>query len=415
MLLQNKNILLAVSGGIAAYKVVQVARDLTQAGAKVHVLMSQAATRFVTPLTFQTLTRQPVHTEIWEGWTDDEQGHISLSKQADLVLLAPATADIMAKLAHGLADDIITTTYLATPVSTPFLIVPAMEHHMYIHAANQHNMQILRERGAQVLEAKYGPHASGATGLGRLPEATEIVAAVKLAIGRREGELKDKYLLITAGGTQEPLDPVRYLGNRSSGQMGYALAQAALERGASVRLISGPVKLEPPYGCEFVAVQTAREMEAAVQQALSTEPLPDGLIMAAAVADFRPLRPSDHKIKKESSNHAPTIELELNSDILLGLKGRPDLGKMLKVGFAAETDDLALNAEKKLLNKDLDLIVANEAVSSIGQPDNEVTLIERGGPTQNLERMPKIQVAAAILDKVVELLHKKEQDIHGPA
>lgn len=397
--------MLAVSGGIAAYKIVQVARDLTQEGAQVHVLMSEAATRFVTPLTFQTLTRQKVHTEIWEGWTDTEQGHISLSKKADLVLLAPATAGIMAKLAHGLADDVITTTYLATPTTTPFIVVPAMEHFMYTHPATQQNIQTLRERGATVLDVKYGAHASGESGLGRMPEPAEIVAAVRLEIGRREGDLRGKRVVVTAGGTQEPIDPVRFIGNGSSGQMGYALVQQALERGAQVTLISGPVKLEPPYGCEFVGVRTAREMQAAVDRAL--EAPADVIIMAAAVADFRPAHSSDHKIKKEASDRAPTIELELNPDILLGLKSRPGLEKLVRVGFAAETNDLTLNAEKKLTNKDLDLIVANEAVSSIGHPDNEVTLIERGGLTQHLARMPKTQVAGAILDKVVELLGKK--------
>jgi phosphopantothenoylcysteine decarboxylase/phosphopantothenate--cysteine ligase len=405
MSLQGKNIMLAVSGGIAAYKIVQVARDLTQEGAKVHVLMSEAATRFVTPLTFQTLTRQKVHTEIWEGWTDEEMGHISLSKRADLVLLAPATADMMAKLAHGLANDIISTVYLATPRSTPFIVVPAMEHHMYTHPATQQNILTLRERGAVVMEAKYGTHASGESGLGRMPEPAEIVALVRLTIGRREGDLQGKRVVVTAGGTQEPIDPVRFIGNGSSGQMGYAIAQHALERGAQVTLISGPVRLDPPYGCEFVSVRTTREMETAVHKAVEGA---DVLIMAAAVADFRPKHASDQKIKKEASNLAPTIELELNPDILLGLKDKPGLEKLLRVGFAAETSDITLNAEKKLQNKGLDLVVANEAVSSIGHPDNEVTLLERGGLITHLERRPKTEVAASILDKVVELLGKKK-------
>ncbi|MEI6044256.1 MAG: bifunctional phosphopantothenoylcysteine decarboxylase/phosphopantothenate--cysteine ligase CoaBC [Chloroflexota bacterium] len=407
MVLKGKNIVLAVSGGIAAYKVVQVARDLTKEGAEVHVLMSEAATRFVTPLTFQTLTQQKVHTQIWEGWTKEEQGHISLPGHADLILLAPATANTMAKLAHGLADDLISTAYLATPTTTPFMVVPAMEHLMFVHPATQQNIQTLRDRGVIVLDPKYGEHATGATGLGRMPEPTEIVAAVRLVLGQRQGDLRGKRVVVTAGGTQEPIDPVRFIGNGSSGQMGYALAQQALERGAKVTLISGPVKLEPPYGCEFVSVRTTREMEAAVNLALEANPPTDVLIMAAAVADFRPLRPSEQKIKKEKDKPTPVIELELNPDILLGLKGRPGLENLLRVGFAAETNDLALNAEKKLKDKDLDLIVANEAISSIGQPDNEVTLIERGGLTQQLARKPKRAVATAILDKVLELLEKK--------
>jgi phosphopantothenoylcysteine decarboxylase/phosphopantothenate--cysteine ligase len=242
-----------------------------------------------------------------------------------------------------------------------------------------------------------------------MAETDDIVAFLETFFSAQQS-LKGKKALVTAGPTYEAIDPVRFIGNGSSGQMGYALVQQALERGAHVTLISGPVKLEPPYGCDFVGVRTTREMQAAVDRALETAPAADVLIMAAAVADFRPLHASDHKIKKESSNRAPTIELELNPDILLGLKDRAGLEKLLRVGFAAETDDLLLNAEKKLNNKNLDLIVANEAVSSIGHPDNEVTLIERGGLALHLERMPKPRVAAAILDKIVEILAKKLSD-----
>ncbi len=406
MSLKDKNIVLGVAGGIAAYKVVQVARDLTVAGARVHVLMTPAATRFVTPLTFQSLTRYKVYTEVWEAWTQEEQGHISLARDADLALIAPATADILAKLALGLADDIITTTLLGLPPSVPVLLAPAMETHMYEHPATQAHLQTLIERGAEVIAPGVGMLASGAVGRGRMSETAQLVAAVRLALGRQNGDLRGKRLIITAGGTQEALDPVRYLGNRSSGQMGYALAQDALARGADVTLISGPVHLDPPYGCRFKAVTTACEMQTALHAALD-ESQAQVLIMAAAVADFRPVSTSANKIKKDGSGKAPTIELTLNPDILLGLKGRSGLEGLLKVGFAAETEDLTLNAEKKLQNKDLDLIVANEAVSSIGQSDNEVTLIERGGVITHLERMPKIQVAGQILDKVAELLGRR--------
>ncbi len=403
MNLKDKNILLGVSGGIAAYKVVQVARDLTVAGARVSVLMTPAATRFVTPLTFQSLTRYKVYTEVWEGWTQEEQGHISLAREADLVVIAPATADILARLALGLADDVITTTLLGLPPGVPLLLAPAMETHMYQHPATQQHLQTLQERGAEIIEPGYGMLASGAVGTGRMAEAAQIVAAVRLALGRRNGDLVGKRVVITAGGTQEALDPVRYIGNRSSGQMGYALAEQALSRGAQVTLISGPVKLEPPYGCDFISIISAREMEVAVHAALNAEPKADVLIMAAAVADFRPISASTQKIKKDGSGIAPTIELTLNPDILAGLKGQAGLEGLLRVGFAAETQDLTLNAEKKLHSKDLDLIVANEAVSSIGQPDNEVTLIERGGLITNLDRMPKAAVAEQILNKIVEL------------
>jgi phosphopantothenoylcysteine decarboxylase / phosphopantothenate---cysteine ligase len=408
MTLKDKNILLGVAGGISAYKVVQVARDLTVAGAKVHVLLTPGATRFITPLTFQSLTRYPVHTEVWEGWTQEAQGHISLAREADLALIAPATADILARLAHGLADDIITTTMLGLPPGVPVLLAPAMETHMYEHPATQQNLKTLAGRGAQVIAPGYGNLASGAVGTGRMAEPAQLVAAVKLAFGRFEGSLRGKRLVITAGGTQEAIDPVRYIGNRSSGQMGYALAAEALGRGAEVTLISGPVKLEPPFGCNFVGITSTRQLEQAVHQALETPgQKADVLIMAAAVADFRPANPSEQKIKKDGSGQAPTIELVLNPDILAGLKGRGGLEGLLRVGFAAETENLTLNAEKKLQSKDLDLIVANDAVTSIGQPDNEVTLIERGGVITHLERSPKPVVAGAILDKVVEILAKR--------
>ena len=408
MTLKDKNILLGVAGGIAAYKVVQVARDLTVAGARVHVLMTPAATRFVTPLTFQSLTRYKVFTEVWEPWTQEEQGHISLARDADLVVIAPATADILARLALGLADDVITTTMLSVPPDVPVLIAPAMETNMYQHPATQAHLQTLVERGAQVIAPGFGRLASGAVGTGRMAEPDQIVAAAGNALGRRTGNLRGKRFVITAGGTQEALDPVRYLGNRSSGQMGYALAQSALARGADVTLVSGPVRLDPPYGCLYRGVISALEMEAAVHAALDENPA-DVLIMAAAVADFRPVSQSDHKIKKDGSGSAPTVELTLNPDILAGLKDRPGLTGLLKVGFAAETEDLALNAEKKLRSKDLHLIVANDATTSIGQPDNEVTLIERGGTITDLDRMPKAQVAEHILDKIVELMARHKE------
>ncbi len=402
MPLKDKNILLGVAGGIAAYKVVQVARDLTLAGAKVHVLMTPSATRFITPLTFQSLTRYKVYTDIWDEWTQDEQGHISLAREADLALVAPATADILARLALGLADNVISTTLLGLPDNVPVLLAPAMETHMYQHPATQQHLQTLADRGAKIIEPGYGLLASGALGTGRMAEPGQIVAAARLAMGQITGTLRGKHLVITAGGTQEALDPVRYIGNNSSGQMGYALAETALARGARVTLISGPVRLEPPYGCTFIGITSAREMEAAVHNRL--DQAVDALIMAAAVADFRPSSPSQNKIKKDGSGSAPSIELTLNPDILAGLKNRPDLKGLLKVGFAAETENHTINAEKKLRNKDLDLIVANEARTSIGQPDNQVTLIERNGQVTELDRMPKTLVAGLILDKVSELL-----------
>ncbi len=408
--LQDKNIILGVAGGIAAYKVVQVARDLTVAGARVQVLMTSAAQRFVTPLTFEALTRQKVYTDLWDGWTQDDQGHISLAREADLALIAPATGDILARLALGLADDMLTTTLLGLPPEVPLLLAPAMETHMYQHPATQQHLRTLKERGAEIIEPGFGMLASGAIGTGRMAEPAHLVGAVRLALGRRGGDLRGQKLVITAGGTQEAIDPVRFIGNRSSGQMGYALAEAALARGAQVNLISGPVRLDPPYGCQFRGIVSAREMEEALHAALRETPPADGLIMAAAVADFRPVSPSNQKIKKDGSGLAPTIELTVNPDILLGLKRLEGLEGLLKVGFAAETQDLLQNAEKKLHSKGLDLIVANEAVSSIGQPDNQVTLLERGGHLTSLERLPKAAVAEKILDKIVELFASKRAE-----
>lgn len=406
MNLKDKNILLGVAGGIAAYKVVQVARDLTVAGANVHVMLTEAATKFVTPLTFQALTQRKVYTDLWEGWTQTDLGHISLARQADLAIIAPATADILARIALGLADDVLTTTLLSLPLNIPVLLAPAMETHMFEHPATQQHLKTLVERGAKILQPGFGKLASGAVGTGRMAEPAQIVAAARLALGQVSGDLRGKHVLVTAGGTQEAIDPVRFIGNRSSGQMGYALAENALARGATVTLVSGPVNLLPPYGCNFKPVVSALEMQAAIDQALA-ETATDVLIMAAAVADYRPVQAADHKLKKDGSGSAPQIALTLNPDIIAGLKNRPGLESLLRVGFAAETEDLVANAEKKLAAKGLDLIVANEAVSSIGQPDNQITMLERGGTVHRLERLPKSAVAEHILDKVVELLNRR--------
>jgi phosphopantothenoylcysteine decarboxylase / phosphopantothenate---cysteine ligase len=407
MSLKGKKILFGVSGGIAAYKVVQVARDLTKAGADVHILMTEAATRFVTPLTFQTLTLNPVHTDLWEPWTKDFQGHITLS-EVDLAVVAPATADIIAKIALGICDNVITTTLLAS--TAPLMVVPAMDGGMYTHPATQKNLETLKERGVYLLEPEYGLMASGLVGKGRLPEPPVIFAAIKQYLGKLTGKFSRKNIVITAGGTQEAIDPVRFIGNGSSGQMGYALAQTAVDEGANVTLISGPVKLDPPHGVRFVPVKTALEMEKAVHSALLESPFgkADVLIMAAAVADFRPVSTSHQKIKKDGA--PPTIELALNPDILAGLKQLKNIDGLFKVGFAAETNDLTINAEKKLAGKSLDLIVANEAVSTIGQADSEAILLERGGLMTQLPRKPKADVAVLILDKIHDLLVARQKD-----
>jgi phosphopantothenoylcysteine decarboxylase/phosphopantothenate--cysteine ligase len=269
-------------------------------------------------------------------------------------------------------------------------------------------LKILEERGALIIQPGTGLLASGASGIGRMAEPEELLAWIRIELGRHYGDLRGRRVLVTAGGTQEPIDPVRYIGNRSSGQMGYALAQQALDRGAQVVLVSGPVSLKPPIGSEFISVETAMQMQSAVRRILFNHANPvDVLIMAAAVADFRPSLTYDHKVKK--GENTPIIELTLNPDILGGLTDGPGLDNLLRVGFAAETNDLRSNAEKKLEAKKLDMIVANEAVSSIGKADNQITMLEKDGRATELPRMPKEEVAMAIIDKVVELLATRLQ------
>ena len=417
----GKNILLGVSGSIAAYKAVQLASDLTKAGAQVHVLMTHAATQFVGALTFQTITHNTVYTEVFQGWTQDWQGHISLAENADVAVVAPASVDIIAKLAHGFSDDIIATTFVASPA--PVVVAPAMDHHMFMHPATQANLKTLEERGATIVWPQHGRLASGRIGEGRLAEQGLIMATIGGVLARG-GELAGRHVVVTAAGTHEPIDPVRFIGNRSSGQMGYAIAQAALDRGARVSLITGPSALVPPGGATIVRVETAADMEKAVREAVGadgSEAKADALIMAAAVADFRPVTTGAHKIKKEAlvqdgeeGEAVLRLELTTNPDILGGLAAWT--GKMVRIGFAAETDDLTENAQRKLTRKNLDLIVANEAVASIGANESAVTFIERSGLITQLPRQPKEVSAERIMDKVVQLLsglnQKESTDDH---
>lgn len=392
MSLKDRRIILGVSGSIATFKVVQVARDLTQAGARVDVLMTDGATRFVTPLTFQTLTRRPVITDLWQDWTEDAQGHISLGEQAEVMLIAPATAQTLARLALGLADDIVSLT--ATATYAPLVIAPAMNYHMWLHPATQQHVETLRSRGATFLLPEKGTLASGAVGEGRLVPPSEIVGAVRWRLGRG-GVLKGRRIVVSAGGTQEPLDPVRYIGNRSSGRMGYALAQAALDLGADVTLVTGPTDLRPPWGAEAVRVMTALEMQGAVEQACRDA---DALLMAAAVADYRPETPSRAKLKKQGGG----LELRLveNPDIIAGISR----DGLLKVGFAAETDDLIANARSKLDRKGLDLMIANDAESTIGSADAALSLLYPDGRCIELGPLPKEDAAEPVLAAVAELL-----------
>jgi phosphopantothenoylcysteine decarboxylase/phosphopantothenate--cysteine ligase len=399
-MLRNKRIVLGVCGGIAAYKVADLASKLTQAGALVDVVMTSAAQRFVTPLTFQAITKTPVRTDIYADWLGEDTGHVGLAHNADLLVVAPATAHTIARLALGLSDDLLCAVYLST--RAPVLIVPAMESGMFLHPATQEHLATLEARGAVVMQPGRGHLASGATGIGRLPEVPEIMAAMQRALGRN-GPLAGKKVVVTAGGTQEPLDPVRYIGNRSSGKMGYAIAEEAFYAGANVTLISGAASTSPPYGVEIVRVGTTREMERAVREAVADA---DALVMAAAVADYTPREVSEQKIKKSGGNL--TIELEQNPDILVGLADM-DLPRLVRIGFAAETQNLLDNARQKLEKKKLDMNVANEAVASIGADSSALFFIHRDGSVEALPPMPKRESARAIVARLVELIQQKHE------
>ena len=397
-MLRDKRIVLGVTGGIAAYKVADLASKLVQAGALVDVIMTQGAQQFVTPLTFQALTKRPVRTDIYADWLGEDTGHVGLAHNADILVVAPATAHTIARLALGLSDDMLCAVYLST--QAPVLVVPAMESGMFLHPATQEHLDTLRSRGATVMQPGEGHLASGATGVGRMPEVPEILAAIKRTLGRN-GPLAGKKVVVTAGGTQEPLDPVRFIGNGSSGRMGYAIAEEALNAGAQVTLITGAASAQPPYGVALVHARTTREMEAAVHDAVQDA---DALIMAAAVADFAPKHTSEQKIKKTEAGL--TVELERNPDILAGLAAT-DLPRLVRVGFAAETENLLANARAKLEKKKLDLIVANDAVASIGTESSAITFVRKDGKVQHLPHMPKEASARAIVEEVARLVQER--------
>ncbi len=407
MILQGKHILLGVTGGIAAYKAADLASKLVQAGAQVDVILTRSATAFVTPLTFESLTHRAAHTDVLAMATSGEKreiAHISLAKAADLLIVAPATAQTLAKLALGLADDLLGATALSCPA--PLLIAPAMESHMWEHPATQEHVRTLRERGATFIGPATGRLASGALGVGRMAEPADILESARAILGRH-GPLKGRRVVITAGGTLEPLDPVRVLTNRSSGKMGVALAQAARDAGAAVILIHAPLAVPVPPGVETVAVRTAMEMCDAVFSVLGTA---DVLIGAAAVADFRPAEAETHKLKKGATEEL-LVRLVRNPDILAEVAAyrqehdRP----CVVVGFAAETEDLLKNAQAKMAAKNLDMIVANdvsEAGSGFGADDNRVILLHKGGKQEMLPLLPKVEVAERIIAQISEMLSK---------
>jgi len=400
MLIHEAHIVLGVTGGIAAYKAADLASKLVQAGAAVDVIMTEAATHFVGPLTFQALTGRPVHTDMFRLLEQTEMAHLSLAWRASVLVIAPATANTIAKLAHGIADNLLCATALAS--SAPLVLAPAMDAGMWEHPAQQENLETLRRRGAIVVGPGEGRLASGRVGRGRMAEVPEMLRTIRLVLGRA-GPLAGRQVVVTAGGTQEPIDPVRFVGNRSSGKMGYALAQAALDRGASVTLISAPTALPAPIGAVRVEVQTAEEMRAAVLEAV---PRCDILAMAAAVADFRPAEAVAHKIKKGRAGLR--LRLERTPDILAEVaaererSGRP----AFVIGFAAETQDLLENARAKLRRKRLDLIVANDVSgpdSGFAVDTNRVTLLARDGSEEALPLLSKDEVAGRIWDRIVKM------------
>lgn len=394
-LLAEKNIILGVTGGIAAYKAADLASYLTQLGAKVHVILTKSAQEFISPLTFSALTGLPAAGDLFSADYGPLK-HIELATAADAFLIAPATANVIGKLAAGLADDLLTTTALA--VTCPRLLAPAMNANMYAQQVVQENIALLCRRGWELIAPEAGRMACGAVGLGRLADKDKIVAFLRRSLGRKD--LAGLKILVTAGGTREPLDPVRYLGNRSSGRMGYALAQVAWERSGEVILISGPTALVPPYGVRFIPVTTAQEMYEAVMDIF---PEADIVVKAAAVADFRPANQAKEKIKKEE-HEMLVLNLEPTPDILAAL-GRKKTRQIL-AGFAAETQDLLANAKEKLKAKNLDLIVAND-VSRRGvgfeSDTNIVTLLFADGRQENLPEMDKYDVAHAVWDAICSL------------
>ena len=421
-MLLNRHIIIGICGGIASYKAVELVSQLQQAGALVDVIMTEHAEDFIRPLTFSTLSHRPVFSDLWEPSGRAAELHIELAETAELLAVVPATANTLAKLAGGMADNMLTAVALAT--RAPLLLAPAMYRDMYTHPATQANLTLLRERGAYIVEPEVGRLASGAIGPGRLPDTQVLLGAIRKVLGRT-GDLAGRHVLVTAGGTHEPIDPVRYIGNRSSGKMGYALATEARDRGAHVILVTGPVALPTPYGVEVHQVETAIQMRDAVHAFL---PDIDVLIMSAAVADFRPASPATHKIKKDG-NEARTqgqyadesefsVRLVQNPDILGELamtqqgqdiledSGQPKQ-RLIRVGFAAETNDIITYARSKLVKKHLDLLVANDVSrsdSGFGTDTNKVLLLSANGVMEDLPVMPKTGVAAAIWDRVVSLL-----------
>ena len=395
--LQAKSIALGVSGSIACYKAIDLASKMVQLGASVNVMMSKTATQFVSPITFASITHRPVATNLFDPKSEISIDHVSIAENSDIIVIAPATAQTIAKLSLGLADDVLTTTVLAS--KAPVIICPAMDAHMYDNPVTQHNLSLLATRGVRIAGPAEGHLASGLIGMGRLIETEEILSHIRNVLGINKGLLAQRKIVITAGGTQENIDPVRFISNKSSGKMGYAIAEAARDQGADAVVIAAHTTLQPPTGVRVIDVQSAKDMKTAVFAECEDA---DALIMAAAVADWRPKNESKSKLKKEDKTSL-SIELERTDDILAEI----NRDNLIKVGFAAESENLLENARKKITSKKLDLIVANDITvegSGFGSDTNKVTLIDSQENISELDLMPKYEVSCQILRRVASFL-----------
>ena len=397
--MQGRFIVLGVTGSIAAYKSIELARRLVQAGATVQVVMSRSATEFVRPLTFQALTYRPVEVEMFQIQDERAAGHVAMGREADVVVIAPATAHVIAKLAAGLSDDLIATTVLAT--AAPIVLAPAMETHMWQNAATQENVSRLVARGMRVVEPESGPLASGDVGPGRLASLERIAEAIASALAR-SGALSGRRVIVTAGPTVEAIDPVRFVSNRSSGKMGYAIAEAARDAGADVTLVSGPTALKPPAAVRTIFIESAEDMKDTV---LALLPESDAVVMAAAVADYRPRETQLRKIKKRDAGKELTVYMTENPDVLKAIVAarRPST---VVVGFKAETGDATKEAERMLREKKLDLVVANDISapgSVFGSDTDQVTFVSADG-AETLPLLAKSEVARRLVAKLAERL-----------
>ncbi len=402
-MLRGKHIVLGVTGGIAAYKSCYLVREMKRAGAEVKVVMTSSAAKFVTPLTFSALSGHDVYADLWMANQDTKSDigtrHVDLANWADVFLVAPASAHTIAKLTQGLADNFLTV--LALACTRPIVLAPTMDADMFLNESTQKNLTLLRERGYFVIPPDKGEHASGLKGPGRLPDIGPIIKFVEDVLEKLHQDLKKKKILVTAGPTYEAIDPVRFIGNRSSGKMGFAIANAAALRGAQVILVSGPVALETPRNVERIDVESAKQMHDAV--AANAKKV-DVVIMAAAVSDFTPEKVSKEKIQKNGTDSVPQLKLTSTTDILASL-GKKKNGQVL-VGFALETHDELKHAKEKLQKKNLDFIVMNslKETAVFGSDTNVVTLIDRKGKVQKLPKMSKFDIANEILDRVKTLL-----------